>query len=87
MIKSLSGQVVFCFAILLRWRKLIIPVYEQTGQSCYPRIPHDTPGHINLYSIIFIMFLNQIRFIFIECVIKSNITIKNGKSLLTTGCH
>ena len=23
------------------------------------------------------MFLNQIRFIFIECVIKSNITIKN----------
>ena len=50
----------------------------------HPRTPQDTPGHPRthkytqryLYSIIFIMFLNQIRFIFIKCVIKSNISIK-----------
>ena len=41
-------------------------------------LPQDTPGYPRthnytqryLYSIIFTMFLNQIRFIFIECVIK-----------------
>ena len=54
------------------------------GQSYYPRTPQDTPGHPRtykytqryLYSVMFVMFLHQIRFIFIECVIKSNITIK-----------
>ena len=53
------------------------------GQSYYPRTPQDTPGHPRthkdtqryLYSIIFIMFINQIRSFFIECVIKLNITI------------
>ena len=29
------------------------------------------------------MFLNQIRVIFIECVIKSNITIKNTEYVLS----
>ena len=61
------------------------------GQSYYPRTPQDTPRHPRthkytqryLYSIIFIMFLNQIRFIFIECVIKSNITIKNIEYVLS----
>ena len=53
-----------------------------TGQSYYPRTPQDTPGHINTFKNTFIRsfllcFLNQIRVIFIECVIKSNITIKN----------
>ena len=46
-----------------------------------PGYPQDTPRthkytHRYLNSVIFIMFLNQIRFIFIECVLKSNITIK-----------
>ena len=55
-------------------------------------LPQDIPGYPRthkytqryLYSIIFIMFLNQIRYIFIECVIKSNITIKNIEYVLFT---
>ena len=55
-------------------------------------LPQDTPGYPRThkdtqryhYSIIFTMFINQIRFIFIECVIKSNITIqKNIKYVLS----
>ena len=57
------------------WVSLITPGH--------PRIPHDTPGHINTLKELdtfirsfLLCFLNQIRFNFIECVIKSNITIK-----------
>ena len=63
-----------------QWVSLITPGH--------PRIPQDTPGHINTLKDTFIRlfllcFLNQIRFIFIECVIKSNITIKNIEYVLS----
>ena len=50
-------------------------------------LPEDTLKHSRyLYSIIFTMFLNQIRFIFIECVIKSNITIQQEMSQTRDEC-
>ena len=51
----------------------------------HPRIPQDTPGHtrtqIPLFDHFYYVFFNQIRLIFIECVIKSNITMKKKLSM------
>ena len=57
---------------------------QEMGQSYYPRTPQDTPGHPRthktlkdtfIWSILLWLWI-KLRFIFIECVIKLNISIQ-----------
>ena len=71
MIKSFSGQFVFCFAILraLLWQKLIIPVYTVCISD-----------HINKFCIVYCMTSQQQQFFTNDSWPTGQVTDKNFKN-------